>query len=195
MKKKVKSLIIAASVAAVAGIGAVSFAAWTNSSTVPTGTGNVNTGEITLTAGFIQDASETEKTLTFDAGKKLVPVDQTTLGANDAKILAAQLPAYQVGAGNYTFELTLGASQSYKIYYQVADEAPTVDSVTGDTDAEVIASLGSSWIAAGAKQTVTNTDAATIDANATSLYIVLVSSDAADMNKTIDITLKLEQTA
>ncbi len=40
MKKKVKSLIIAASVAAIAGIGAVSFAAWQGGGTqTATGTG------------------------------------------------------------------------------------------------------------------------------------------------------------
>lgn len=192
MKKKVKSLIIAASVAAIAGIGAVSFAAWQNGTTVPTGKGDVTTGEITLTAGFIKSGEETEKTLTFNnTGKNWVPVDQTT-GENDLNMLTAQLPSYQVDKGNYTFTLTLGEGQNYQIYYQVAAKAPTLNA-SGANDAAVISSLGTDWKLVGNGQEITNTDAATIADNAMNLYVVLVSSDTADMNKTVNFTLTLSQ--
>ncbi len=68
MKKTVKSLIIAASVAAIAGIGAVSFAAW--ESTVTDQTVNGTLGNITTTGSITLTQTGDLDT------KKLVPYDQ-----------------------------------------------------------------------------------------------------------------------
>ena len=67
MKKAVKSLIIAASVAAIAGIGAVSFAAWSGASDK-----TANTTELTGTVEAVGFASST----VTNTGKKLMPIDQ-----------------------------------------------------------------------------------------------------------------------
>ena len=71
MKKTVKSLIIAASVAAIAGIGAVSFAAWSGSTTTSLETSDpVSTGTM-VAVGFVD--ADTKFTNTK---KDLMPIDQ-----------------------------------------------------------------------------------------------------------------------
>lgn len=68
MKKTVKGLIIAASVAAVVGVGAVSYAAWVGNT--PTATQQGNTGVIQVLGNL------TVSPLTGDALATLYPVDQ-----------------------------------------------------------------------------------------------------------------------
>ncbi len=74
MKKKVKSLIIAASVAAIAGIGAVSFAAWQGGGT-QTATGTGSTGVVDTLGAITVTPSTNSGTL--DELNALYPIDQT----------------------------------------------------------------------------------------------------------------------
>ena len=82
MKKAVKSLIIAASVAAIAGIGAVSFAAWSGGSATET----VNGSSGTITAvGFVSCS------VTNGEGDALMPYNQPSLSDNQAYYYAVKL--------------------------------------------------------------------------------------------------------
>lgn len=136
MKKTVKSLIIAASVAAVAGIGAVSFAAWSGGGSENV-SGSVHSGTITV-ANFATGseivASNADITL---ANAKLMPIDQTSgeLGTNGVYYYKATLI---VGAGNGGKTIKLAASDNAPtgLCYHVkgADESsnPTTGSVASD---------------------------------------------------------------
>lgn len=113
MKKAVKSLIVAASVAAIAGIGAVSFAAWQQGSTSDqTVEGNV--GSI-VTMGAI--------TVNTDLGsKKLVPHNQ--IDQFDANSMAKEMNITLTYSGDEGATLTMVASGTVggKLQYQKADE-------------------------------------------------------------------------
>ncbi len=197
MKKFVKPLIIAASVAAIAGIGAVSFAAWQGSTVQEDASASVGTGNITVNAGFVSD-NPVALTLT---GGKLVPVDQATPGTGNTTMLTATLGDIQVVKGTYSFTLAADTSTDLKLYYQVAAAAPTLPTFTPEAGSTVedreksISDQLTDWTALGtATSDVTVTDnVATVDD--LSLYIVLVSSDTADMNATAALTLTLNSTA
>lgn len=99
MKKFVKPLVIAASVAAIAGIGAVSFAAW-NGGTASKNVSGGTTGHVDTTGfGSGSTASLTDK---------LMPRDQTGLGTGETTMYNIKLVVegndaadYKI-TGNYT---------------------------------------------------------------------------------------------
>lgn len=180
MKKKVKALIVAASVAAVAGIGAVSFAAWSGSGATPvdkTGaTGEVDTlGAITVTSNL--------------DGKTLLPYDQAgTLTATQIKVWQLDLEVVSTGAVA-TFEVKLGTADandlgSGKLYI-----------FTGETYADP--STGTAATGAPADWTALTTTATEIEADENgeaTAYIILVSNSTDDMNKNFKVTVSATQT-
>lgn len=93
IKKKTRALMLAASACAVIGIAAVSFAAWSGTSTELTA--SANTG-----SAYLQGFDET--TLTFT--DKLVPWNQTGIKEGET-IVKAQLPAF-TAYGNFSFTVS-----------------------------------------------------------------------------------------
>ena len=102
MKKFVKPLVIAASVAAIAGIGAVSFAAWQGATTADVNKTGA-TGEI-ATLGALSVVADSAS-LDGDNLKPLVPADQGTVtGAVNYWKFTVTLPD-ATGDANPTFKL------------------------------------------------------------------------------------------
>lgn len=175
MKKTVKSLIIASSVAAIAGIGAVSFAAWQSGTTSVDkegSTGSIDTiGSIAVTDNL--------------SGKKLIPFDQATAESDQLKMWTLDItvtstgatPKLKVALGTAT-ENDIGAGKLY-IYTGTAalTDAPAANGGAAPTD---------DWAALA-------TDSATEIKSGTKAYIILVSTDTADMNKNFKVTVSAEQ--
>lgn len=185
MKKTVKSLIIAAAVAAIAGIGAVSFAAWSNNTNSTAKSDGVNLDTVTISGGFVKaNASDEYAALTLVKENesdviKLVPYDQ---GSGTVK-LVFNIPDYQVLKDTaYTLTLTTDNLQS-KFKYQIGDAA--VDAPTTET---AFASWGT---AAGTaiEYKDTNAPAANATVSGKKLTVILDSSDVADMGASIVFTL------
>ena len=199
MKKTIKALTIAASVAAVVGIGAVSFAKWSGSTTQQDAAANVSVGNITVTAGFIQSS---DYTLSFGTDK-LVPVDQGTPGAGQTTMLTAALGDIQVVKGTYSFTLSATTNASgLKFYYQVA-ETGSVNAPSGLTEESgqdaaakesSIASQLSGWVELGTATSNVSVSENVKTVSNLSLYIVLVSSDTDDMNTSAALKLTLNST-
>ena len=175
MKKKVKSLIIAASVAAIAGIGAVSFAAWSGSGATPVDKTGDTLGAITVTSNL--------------DGKTLLPYDQAgTLTATQIKVWQLDLEVVSTGAAA-TFEVKLGTADtndlgSGKLYI-----------FTGETYADP--STNTAATGAPADWTALTTTATEIEADENgeaTAYIILVSNSTDDMNKNFKVTVSATQT-
>lgn len=186
MKKTVKSLIIAASVAAIAGIGAISFAKWEGGTSIDTTSGANTTGSISSIAW------QSDNTLTFTGN--LMPVDQGEAGSGTL-ILAAQIPTFVV-TGNYTITVTAEDNNvaNGKLYVKVDDTAVTAPDMTGladNQDATVIAKLGETWKQAGASATWTGSDLAANTPVTKYIGVVLVSSNLGDMSKTFKIKVAI----
>ncbi len=173
MKKKiVKPLVIAASVAAIAGIGAVSFAAWSgNSNSNVTSSGN-NTGNITM-IGFTG-------TPTLANIEGLLPYNQ----GSGKTIGSVQLPAYEA---NEAYTITVTTTSSLTLYVNVGAEITTAPSATTAEGWKAItaATFDFTVTAAGTTETV----------NDKYLNIILDSSVSTDMNQTFDITVTLAKKA
>lgn len=195
IKKKTSVMMIAAATAAVVGVAAVSFAAWTGSSQ-QTLTASASTGHVSL-LGFTPDKDSNPVTYgggAYDASgaatlTPLVPYDQTNYGTDQVNVLDVVIPAYSY-SDNYSLTLNYTDTDSagLTLYYLYgAEQAPTVD---GDLD---VTATGSDWKALGATNVLENVD--NVEAEATvaiqHLYIVLVSDDGAQMNKDFSISLVL----
>ncbi len=176
MKKTVKSLIIASSVAAIAGIGAVSFAAWQSGTTSvdKTGsTGNIDTiGSIAVTDDL--------------SGKTLIPFDQTTAEADQLKMWTLNITVTSTGA-TPTLKVALGTADTNdigagKLYIYTGTEA-----LTDAPAANGGAAPAADWAAL--------TATATEIKSGTKAYIILVSSDSTDMDKNFKVTVSAEQPA
>ncbi|MBD5132021.1 MAG: hypothetical protein HDT28_05465 [Clostridiales bacterium] len=189
MKKTVKSLIIAASVAAIAGIGAVSFAAWNaNVDTDVDVTGGA-TGNIAATVGFVV-ANAGDNATDLSLSGAIVPYDQSAGyaadGETEVQVWSVALGDYNVDAAAYKFTLdyktgyTNPLDSSSSFYYSISDAAVTA------APADL-----TSWTALGSDITMTAPDAAgTVSGKY--LNIVLDSSKMADMDITgIQFTLTL----
>lgn len=189
MKKKVKSLIIAASVAAIAGIGAVSFAAWNTSTNDTANSSDVNTGSVTVSAGFISaDGSAVSMSLVDTSKTKLMPYNQPgTLDPDQTTSFVFNIPDFQVKKDvAYKFTLSTTDFSGIEFKYQIGAAAATVPTdETGYSDA--------AWIAIG---TATNNfTAETADKVITGqkLTIIMNSDDFADMGKTGSFTLTFDE--
>lgn len=186
MKKTVKSLIIAASVAAIAGIGAVSFAAWegTGSKTV---TSNANPlGTVTL-VGF--DAT------TADAWEgTLVPYNQpeSTIVDDGVTVTSITLPKLTAVAGQtitvkaeiQDYTATDGKTNKLYVFAQKEGVAPTANAiVTAAKEANSTGVVVATVAAAGENETVYT------------LYFALDSNDLAAREKEYNITVTLSDPA
>ncbi|MCH5153660.1 MAG: hypothetical protein J1F71_00465 [Clostridiales bacterium] len=178
MKKTIKSLVIAASVAAIAGIGAVSFAAW-EAGDVSDATGSGTTGSITTTAGTLAFAPE-------NAEKALVPYNQE-FGYLEASmaLMHTYTVTYTGGApaSTYTFSMELTDGEDLPLYYQIG---ASVSTPTGT-------GTPSGWTAfTGSVELAALASSGTVTIN-----IILVSdakgaAAVAEMNQDYEITVSAE---
>lgn len=191
MKKTVKSLIIAASVAAVAGIGAISFAKWEAGMNYSVDVKDQGTAQVTAIGEFTvsHDLSDTVKLMPYDQVKQVgshkkmwtITVDDSQLNADDYTYV------YKVAYLTATTESNdLGAG---KLYVYTGSTKQT-EAPTG-----AIASL-TDWKALSSEQTVTI-------GNDKEIYIILVSDNTAegedqyntdDMNKSFGVKISVAAT-
>ncbi len=195
MKKATKALIVTASVAAVVGIGAVSFAKWQGGNTKTSVSGS--TDSISL-LGFdtAQTATLSDKLQPFDQD---TGADATTVTLADGLYRSVELKVkddgktYNVKAA-YDATVTTGSWHG-DIYCKVAAAAPT-DVIDLSTDGGV-ASLGTKgWVKlnkGASAETVEVDGANTWSTTAPTAYFLLVSSNTEDMNATVTVTLELAE--
>lgn len=187
MKKTVKSLIIAASVAAIAGIGAVSFAAWSG-----TGSKNVTTSG---NLGDVETVGYASASVTGWSGT-LVPYDQpeSTIKGDGGIVMSIELPSVTAVAGQKVlikctvtgYTPTANTAEiTYKndlyVMYQVEDEdeeGPSADDIKAANKI-----VGSSDIELKAF-TATTTETGV-------LYFMLDSNDLAARNAQYSFTITL----
>ena len=189
MKKKVKSLIIAASVAAIAGIGAVSFAAWnvnvdSNVDTNAGGLGNVTAA----TVGFVLTGEQTatpDLTLT----DKLMPYDQTSTETGETTMWTVELADINVTANDWTATLTqtgITLESGSKFYYTVNT---TEEQALPTTDL-------TAWTELNGTNAVTITNSEAQILTGYYLHIILDSDNLDDMGKSGAVfTLTLAEAA
>ena len=185
MKKKVKSLIIAATVAAIAGIGAVSFAAWNSGSTNNTAKNEEYTlGNVSVSGGFVKAGEETFAAMTT-TDTLLVPYDQ---GSGTVK-LVFNIPDYQVLKDTgYTLTLTTDKLQA-KFKYQIGDDA---------AEAPTTSTAFESWgTAAGTAIEYKDTNAPAANGTVTGkkMTVILDSNDLGDMSAKVTFTLTYAEVA
>ncbi|MDE7405325.1 MAG: hypothetical protein K2M89_00425 [Clostridiales bacterium] len=181
MKKTVKSLIIAASVAAIAGIGAVSFAAWNGGTVTPADTtGTV--GNIVTDAGVLAVA-QTDNLL-------LIPYDQT-FGVDTTTMTTMQsfTVTYTQGTGaaaeNYDFSMKLTENTgNLTLYYKLGS------ATAPDKTDEVSDLTTNGWTLFG-----TGDIALTLTSNTATINVILVSSNPDDMDATYEITVSAAEAA
>lgn len=178
MKKTVKSLIIAASVAAIAGIGAVSFAAWNTNVDNDAVTNAGGLGNVTATVGFVLTGSDTA-TPELSLTGKLMPYNQATadVETGETQMWSVALADINVTAKNWTATLTqagMTLESGSKFYYTVN---------TTETQALPTTDL-TAWTELNGTNAVeiTNTEAQTVSGYY--LHIILDSSSLKDMDKT-----------
>lgn len=124
MKKTIKSLVIAASVAAIAGIGAVSFAKWEQGTTTDEKLEDIPTGSIVVMG---------ELSASHDLGsKKLVPHDQE----------------------DQFDENTMAKEMTIELEYDGDEGATITMTVEGDVASKIEWYNGSAWEAIGEGQEV-----------------------------------------
>ena len=177
MKKFVKPLVIAASVAAVAGIGAVSFAKWEG--------GTKATDAATGTLATITFAGFANSTATVES-KTLIPYNQVEGITSDmTKALKVTLPTItSVNAWTIKVEATTtNLDSGSKLYVQItdSDSAPATTTTSGwnEIDASAGYTTASQTAGASAKQMYA--------------YILLESEEEADMGKTFTVKFTLAE--
>lgn len=177
MKKTVKGLIVASAVAAVVGVGAVSFAAWSGGDTTKTVTDNT-TGTVSV-IGF-----GTETTLAKQ--EKLMPWDQPDAKLNGGiKIAKYTLPTVKTNE-DYKITVTVDKKNSWDgdLYVIVNSVA---DTTASDPNAE-----GSLWKELNGTDSVFTFDKTGDTAAQHYAYIILDSNEIlADMGQSYDITFTL----
>lgn len=189
MKKTVKGLIIAASVAAVVGVGAVSFAKWEVTSD--------NDVDITGTTGVINtlgDLSVTPATGTFTTSESgatvmnaLYPVDQ---GGSYLTYWTFTLSSDVTGTQSVSYKLsgTLSAGSeagskpkgSAALYWTTT--APTLTGEEGE-DFDLVTDLGGTAVA-------TSAAALTDVANGDTVYVYMIASGTDAMLASIGLTFE-----
>lgn len=192
MKKKVKSLIIAASVAAVAGIGAVSFAAWNvNVDSAVDATGGA-LGNVAATVGFVV-VSNGAQTPDLTIADKLMPYDQAEadLETGEIQMWTVALANINVTEKAWTAKLELKSDSETletgsKFYYTVATTAPNHAEAADLANWKELNGTNLVEIANSEAQTLTGYN----------LYIILDSTNLKDMDKSgFKFTLTLAEKA
>ena len=182
MKKTVKGLIVAASVAAVVGVGAVSFAAWstgnTSSATVTGTAGTIVTvtGDVTLTPADGTGAWDAD-TKTVTMSKKLFPNDQTSgVSADGVTIWEFTItPPTTTGTATITYKLgaTLTANGNATTGAALHWSGATVTGKTTDDTANV---LGETPVEITPESNV--------------FYVYMTADDTAAMGATISLSFE-----
>lgn len=179
MKKKVKALVIATSVAAIAGIGAVSFAAWEGQKTQST---NQSTATITTLAGLATITAPGDELLPYD--QPGTPAEGNTTMWNIAVKALGDVSSYDLNC-----ELTVTPASGKTFGGTIRVLLDTTATATAPTK-ENIGSWGTA-LTAGTPTKINTTTLATTD---TTYYahIVMVSSDATnDMNADLALEFSL----
>ena len=177
MKKKVKALVVAASVAAIAGIGAVSFAAWSGSTdtnkTITGATGEIDTiGAITVTPSTTSGSVDASGAITMNA---LVPYDQGS------------------GVTYWEFDLSSDTTGEQTVKYTILGSIAK-GSGTGAQD------IGDAELRWSTTAPTTDTDGAEVSSTAaditgTTVYVFLVASGTDAMNANISLTFAVADAA
>ncbi len=187
MKKFVKPLVIAASVAAVAGIGAVSFAKWeAGTKSVDTGSGSA-LGTVTLDASFDDDAPTLAKI------ENLVPFDQGT-GTTYVVVTLPAITATDDFSVTVTYKTALALNDTYKgsatnvtgkLYAAMGDQSASIPA-----DGTALAAASATWkeVGASCKLGDYTKGSGITDAKVT---IILDSDAVTDMGATFDLTFTL----
>lgn len=154
MKKAIKGLIVASAVAAVVGVGAVSYAAWsTNNSSSATVSGSAGTivtvtGDAVLTPATGTGAWDAD-TKTVTMTKKLFPNDQTSGVSGDGVTIweFTITPPTTTGTANITYKLgatltangnaTTGAALHWSGATVTGKTTADTDNVLGTTPVEI----------------------------------------------------------
>lgn len=178
-KKLVKPIVIATSVAAVVGIGAVSFAAWSGSDhTSETITGNTDQiatiGDITVTPSAASGSALTSL-------NKLAPVDQS----DDT------MPS---GAVKYwEFDLSCATTGDQNVKYTISG---SLTAGSGD-DATAIGGATLRWSETTPSALTDGTAISSTAANitGTKVYVFLAAEDTDAMNAAISITFSVAEAA
>ncbi|MDE7464086.1 MAG: hypothetical protein K2M48_03560 [Clostridiales bacterium] len=187
MKKFVKPLVIATSVAAIAGIGAVSFAAWSGGEKEVTSTGAL--GDVTI-VGFASDTATAwsnklvphdQPSKTYDATTCVtvasIELPKLTAVENQTITVKAEIQGYT--ATNDTADIT------YKNdLYVVAKEASEAEPSATDI-------ITAAHKADGTGVVVLTVDSTGLTAADYKLYFALDSNDYAAKNLTYNITVTL----
>lgn len=178
MKKKVKALVIATSVAAIAGIGAVSFAAWTGNHKTATSDGA--NGNVSMLGFSTNTATGFTGLLPYNQVDSAAP----SIANNTMKTIA--LPTI-VDDGK-AFDITVKATN----FSSALDSASALYVYVGTAEATsaFAGSETTEWLKIDA-------DAGAVFANLTgstarTAYFVLVSEETDDMNVTYDISFDIE---
>ena len=194
MKKKVKSLIVVAAVAAIAGIGAVSFAAWNSNTTNSIAKNGHTLGEVSITGGFVKTGANDYEELKLvkadeDEELHLVPWDQD----EGTRVLVFQIPDYQVCADKqYRLWLTAtGLQEGSTFKYKIGEDA-----ATAPTDDDEFAAWGHDlgYVYAGAEgdYEVEETPTENTTVSGMLLTVIMDSSNLGDMGASIEFTLHFE---
>lgn len=196
MKKTVKSLIIAASVAAIAGIGAVSFAAWNTNVDSDVDITSGATGNVASSVGFVV-ASAGDDAADITLTGAIVPYDQPTgfkVGEeNEVQYWSVALGDYNVQAAAYKFTLTYKTGYTNPLFTDSETPANSSSFYYSITDAAITAAPSdlTGWTALGSDVSMT-APAAAGTVSGKYLNIVLKSDNMADMDKTgVQFTLTL----
>ncbi|MDE6618699.1 MAG: hypothetical protein K2K13_06715 [Clostridiales bacterium] len=173
MKKTVKALIVAASVAAVVGVGAVSFAAWQGSGTTTASQAANTTGSVSV-VGFDADATLTKV-------ENLMPWDQTS----GTTVAHYTLP--EVTSGNEGYKITASVTKESgwdgDLYIIINDSATTAASDP--------ATAANGWKTLDGTASVFTFTATGDTPKQLYAHVILDSDKSADMNKSYDLTFTL----
>lgn len=184
MRKTVKSLVIAASVAAVAGIGAVSFAQWSASTSAGSASGKTavidTVGAVTVVTNGLTD-------------KTLVPYDQSTgyTAVSHVKVWKIGVKATYTGAAP-TLEVTAGfgtdgqtSVSGATLYIYKGTTALTDDNVASNVTTSP-STDSTNWAASTHEITLTASDTEQF------IYIILDASGTAGMNTDLKATVAVK---
>lgn len=193
LKKKTSIMLLASTAAAVVGISAVSFAAWSGAGTQSL-TASAATGTVYF-FGFDEGATVTAPTL------NLVPYNQdaaTYDAAACATTVMATIPASHVYAEDYTYKIALEAATTenatYYVYLSDSEltEAPalTAEAIAAEETAEVATGTWKKLTAAGLNFGYANATAGEIGEKY--LYIAMASENKgtdAEKSYTLNVSL------
>lgn len=190
IKKKTSIMLLAASVAATVGVGAVSFAQWTGSNATTIQASGA-TGSAYL-FGFEQGASD----LSFN--EKLVPFNQRNNTIKEGQtVVTAALPSYTVYSEKYTITIATTDVAADKV--AASENTTYYVSIDESKDAPAAAFAGAedtNWYKVTAAGAVIEYGApATAAAHTVSgryVHVAMVSEETGDMDKAFafEITLK-----